>query len=827
VKPKSTFFWPLFFICGSTISLEIILLRYFSVASYASFGAMVISIAMLGYGLSGTLLTLFKPFFSRNIATKLLIIALFYLVSLAVSFIVAPHIDFQPQRMTNPSQVLPQTVYLAQYFFIFFLPFFCGGIYTGLTFIYHHDRIGKIYFFDLVGAGLGAFAALLVMYIVPPFRLILFTMALGAVGASLTAWRHRRKWVMTGAALLTALVAAGTFEVLNQADYHVYKAAYQLRLIPGNRALLDKPIISPLGEIRVFDNPTEKANLPLSRNFGPLVPDHSLPKVYPGIYIDGNRVDGIYIDNDDHRFVHYSLFNPPYLLRPDADSCILGLGGGFNVFKALELGSRHVTAVESNPFLAGLVREHFADRNKKLLRDPRVSVVERNGRSFFKRRETRYDIIELTDYAISRHREENYLVTRQAFTDYYHHLKPDGLLTASIDISEQFFHALKLINTAAASLRHAGHEPAGRIMVVKSTFMTLLMVKKGEFTPREIGRMKRFCRRLSFDLVAYPGCDGSEPVSNAGQFVPITGRERADDVSTAMPETMADDQFYHLVKRALNRSGAFSNALFNLAPATDDAPFFYSLIRPERIRRILATYGLGGIPREEIGALITWSALLWVILFAAVIVFLPLLARLKPERQVARLPLTKLMKWGGYFLFLGLGYLMVEVVMIQKLKLFLGEPIYSFSLVLSSILVFSGVGAFLSTRFNARPRRGMAVAVIVIILSAVGYLTVFPVLLDRLMFLPFAARVVIALVMLAPMAICMGFPFPLGLSQLRGDRSDFLPWAWGINGAFSVIAGLLTKVLSMTVGFSLVVMIAILLYSAAYMTFPRPLSARE
>jgi hypothetical protein len=322
-------------------------------------------------------------------------------------------------------------------------------------------------------------------------------------------------------------------------------------------------------------------------------------------------------------------------------------------------------------------------------------------------------------------------------------------------------------------------------------------VKNGPITEEETRAIRRFCDTRSFDVAYYPGI-------------------RAQDVNRY---NLMDRPYLYEGATALlggGREGFFNSYKFYIRPATDDRPYFFHFFKWRSLPEILSLRRQGGVALLEWTYPMLVATLLQAIVASLVLILIPLRAlkhgtgRGGPRSRVAI-----------YFLSLGLAFLFIEIAFIQKIVLFLSHPIYAIAVVLCAFLVFAGLGSGYSSRWASRIRRlrrrpeglPIAGAVLGIVLIAVIYLVELPPIFERLMPLSAPLKVPIAVALIAPLAFCMGMPFPLGLSRVAHAMPDFIPWAWGLNGCASVLA--------IHFGFTTVVVAALMLYVVAALALLR------
>ena len=323
-------------------------------------------------------------------------------------------------------------------------------------------------------------------------------------------------------------------------------------------------------------------------------------------------------------------------------------------------------------------------------------------------------------------------------------------------------------------------------------------MKNGEFTTDEIDRIREFARRRSFDTSYYPG---------------VT----KDAVNRY--NVLAEDQVHAAAQAALTDGEAefIARYKFHIEPATDDRPYFFHFFRWQSFGEVLALRRAGGGALIEWGYLILLATLLQALVFGALMILLPL------SRVRRDWPRDTVLRWGGYFMMLGLAFLFVEMAFIQKFILFLGHPLYSVAVVLSGFLVFAGIGSALSARLGEQmagaATSSLRVVVAAIVTLAIVYVLLLPRLFEACLGFPAGARALIAIALISPLALFMGMPFPLGLHRVSAEAGAFVPWAWGINGFASVISAVLATLLAIEFGFSSVILAALALYAAAALLY--------
>jgi spermidine synthase len=787
---------------AAALGYEILLIRLFSIIQWHHFAYMIISLALLGYGASGTFLTFLQSRFLRRYPAVLLAnLALFALTALPC-FLVAQRIPFNPEQMLWDWR---ETLRLTAIYLLLSLPFFFAANSIALTLAQFRSVVTRVYAADLLGAGTGSLAVLLLLYVLPPLMGLVAVSALGLACLPLAALElhlPRLRWVTAAATLLLGAMTwlgAGAPLMLSP-----YKALSQTLQVEGARVVAAR--YSPLGLLEVVQNSVIPARYAPGMSLNAAVG----PPEQLSLFSDGNSLGSITRDTGDRQqleFLDQLTSALPYHLRTPQRVLVLGAGGGMDVLQASWEGAGDIDAVELNPQVTQLVRDDYAQFSGHLYQRPNVHVHTGEARGFIARQDRDYDLIQLSLqdspgassaglYALS----ENYLYTTQAIREFLRHLGPDGYLVISQWIKLPPRDTLKLFATVIDALRADGvTQPGGRLILIRGWQTSTLLVKNADISAAEIRALQDFCRARAFDVAWYPGINAAA----ANHY-----------------NRLKEPYFYQAAEALLGagRQAFIEHYKFNLQPATDDRPYFHNFFKWSTLPEILELRGQGGLPLLETGYPVIVATLVQAALLSTLLILLPLgfLRRTQPQPPIKRLRVIT------YFAAIGLAFLFLEVAFIQKFMRFLHHPVFTAAVVLASFLVFAGLGSFWARRFSAGNRRhqGALRAITAIILVGTVYLLSLDGLFDALASWPGPARMLASSLLVAPLAFFMGAPFPLALGSLGQQAVDMIPLAWGVNGCASVLSAVLATLLAIHFGFVAVVVLALLLYIVAGLAFP-------
>lgn len=786
---------------AAIITYEIVLMRLYSIVQWHHFAFMIISIALLGYGISGSFLALTRNWLLQRFLAAWQASAILFGVTAVLAFALAQRVPFNPLQITwEPRQIL----FLGETYLLLVVPFFFGANCIGLAFANFGDRIGRIYSFDMVGAGVGAILVIVALFFFRAETCVKLVLALGFIAAGLAGLRDRSNVVRRRAKSLLVLAVLSFFAVPQTwiaPKASEYKSLPQTLLLPDAKVVKERS--SPLGFISVVESPT----VPFRHIPGLSLNSTQSPPEQYGLFIDGDAMMAItryegersalsYLDQTTEASA-YHLFDQPRVL-------VLGAGTGDGVLLAHYHDAAGIDAVEIDPSVTDLMRTTYADFSGRIFDPGQIDLYVSDARAHIAGSSRSYDIIQISAAGSTGSSvaggglAETYVYTVEAFQDYLRHLRPEGLVAVTRPLRLPPRDGLKLVATVIAALRQSDiAEVDQRIVFLRGWQTTTVLVKNGQFTHSEINTLKEFARARSFDMAYYPGMLRDE----ANQY-----------------NQLVEPWFYDGVTALLGPDSEtfFTDYKFNLRPPTDDRPYFFHFFKWRTLEEQLSLQSQVGLPLIERGYLILVATLLQGAVLSIVLILLPLRA-LRKRVAASRAEIIRIVV---YFLSLGLAFLFIEIAFIQRFVLFLGHPLYAVAVVLAAFLIFAGLGAALSSRFallvkNRAPVSPILAAVLGIGCIALIYSALLPWLLTQFISAAPLIKLLTALGLIAPLAFLLGIPFPLGLTKVSSRLPEIVPWAWGINGCASVISPVLATILAMSFGFTVVVLLAVGLYGVA------------
>jgi hypothetical protein len=786
---------------------------------------MVISIALLGFGASGTLLSVLdRRAKNAGTAQRLRAVqsvwfslsAVVFAVALPGSFWLTQHIPFEPFLMIWDRR---QLLYLGYFYLTLFFPFFAAATAIGLALTSESENCPRLYAFNLVGASAGALLAVGLLSVTPVpwalFGVVILSeagAALALLDASPPVERGRRRLFNTVSVTIMVIVTATYVFDPPSIRLSEYKGLSYALNLPQARVVAE--LSSALGQVDVVASPAirEAPGISLATPA-----EAALPRQL-GLYLDADTAGPITaFDGDISKlgYLDWSTTAAPYFaLQPstsDLHVCVLGAGGGTSVLLALRHRAQLVDATELNPNVVELLRGELRDFAGSLYDRPEVQVHRAEARAFVQTAQANWDVIDISlvdSFAGSAMGVgavgESYLYTREAFETYLKHLRPDGILAATRWVRMPPRDELKLFATAVDALERMGLRAPERLVLIRSWATVTLLVKTYPFTINELATLRHWAEDRLFDTSYFPGIHGDQQ----NRFNLLERDYYAEAISSILAQGQPREQF-------------FAHYVFDLEPATDRRPYFFHFFRWRSLSLVLGEFRRLSISFSELGYLILIATLLQAAVLAVLLTMSPLaiLTRgsvladpLVAKSESGRTPRLRIL---FCFLGLGLGYLFVEMALIQQLVFFLANPIYAVAVVLAGLLFISGLGSARAARQLRNGTSSMRLAFIAALVVSgtfgVYAFAMHPIFMT-LLGLPLPARMIVALTVMAPLA-AMGMPFPLVLYRLGQTHKELLPWAWAVNGCASVVASPLATLLALGAGLPAVMLAASLCYS--------------
>lgn len=788
---KSTYYAGIFLVALSTLLLEFTLTRVLSVSLWYNFAFMIISVALLGFGISGVLLSVSKKLQTIPADKLLTVLSMIYGSSVIISFIAINKIPFDPFSLFSHSI---QLLYLPVFYILITVPFLFAGLIISVILTRFKKNVSKLYFADLLGAGLSVFLFIFLMPLFGGNGTIVFVSVLGLFAA--------------------VIFSFGNHKVLSIISFVLIAVSLSF--------LISKDEQLPIGVSpnKQFVNlMSERPDLVLLSEW------NSFSKV--DVLIDEDEpADGykLYIAVIDAGNATTNIPNvktlPPAVKPADASNLafansdtvrnvfIIGSAGGGEILTSLYYGAKKVVGVEINGILNKLISSTLSYWTGPLIRNnPKVEIITDDARSVINRKDTKYDVI-ISAHTISASAVssgamsmvENYILTKEAVKEYLGKLTNGG----TIYISRPETQLPKLITT----LRTVDEELYGK----DSEFSKKISVFRRQHRENTLESRKTYLAGIVYRNTPMTEIERMK-IRYEGNLL---GLENLYDYDN-LPQT---ESIFKILSETPDLQSEINKSNLNIAPATDDKPFFdnnigFGNLTIQNMSEVfyqneLAIMALKDKPVSETTLI---ALLIQIVIIAGLFLLMPFIfLKSKIESGADK-------KFILYFALLGLGYIMLQISMMQKFTMFLGQPVYTMLTVISTMLVASGFGSYFSSGFlQGNKKRGI---IIFGIIAAMALLIAFiapPVFYWAAKF-ELTVRIIISIVLIFPLGFFLGMPFPIGISAIKEEYKNFTALSWSINGFFSVTGTVIAMMLGMITGFKIVFILSALLYLSAFIVF--------
>lgn len=759
----------IFLVSAATLLFEISLTRIFSVLFFHHFAFLIISTALFGFGFSGIVLFFFRDRV-HDLRKALTIGTLLFAVSIVLCYQIILLVPYQFKDVAeNPRHI----VRLVLYYALLIVPFFFSGSVIGLILSTLTEKSGKLYCADLIGAALGCIS---VLWLVPAIG------GSGAIVASafLAAASGLAFWPASRAIKASAIIVSMLCLLL-------IPRAEQYFALPMSQIFLEK-------HGKFLGAPNRKIEYsawsPVSRlDVLTTAPSRLL-------YLDGGSNVSFLVPfrgRVENMSPRHSFRTVPYMIAPRLTACIIGPGGGEDVLNALSFGVKKVVAVEMDPLIVNIVQGKYSRFLGDIFHHPYVQLVNDEGRSFLRRSEDQYDIIQTvhncSPMALATgafNLSESYLFTKEAFREYWDRLNPGGMLAISRA------GILRAAPIASVVLQEKGIQDPENYVIVTSRRAggdTGFYLKKGRITV--------------------------EDLKNLASSQKVT---RTYTVYAPSAEYQTEQNVYYKLLVPRLRDSFIKEADVVLEPPTDNWPFFdhYQPLGSLQTKTTVLPEEIGSaIAFHNMGDLALYTLLGEAALFSFLFIVLPVF-RLKRNN-----PRTLAMPVLLYFSAIGAGFILIEISLFQKHILFMGQPVYSITSVLFSLLISAGAGSLVFQQWFREGKERKWLLWIFVALMILVFVEMFltPRLLDRFLGLSMPQRFVISGLTIAPLGFVMGMPFPFALRVIGKRYPEAIPWGWALNAYMTVVGSILCVILALTIGFQMNFLVALAIYAIGFTSF--------
>ncbi len=751
----------------SSLVLEIAITRIFSAAIWYHFAFVAVSVALVGLGSSGLLVHYRLKKIKENWAGDLTIGSSIGIV------VILPLILYVMHSLSS------QVVYLPLYMFLFAIPFFFVGIIISAAFSAFANVAGRLYAADLIGASLGAILVVFLLQNIGGEGTTLVVGLLAAISATIFSITSKNKkkiflsvaFIVFASSLIYINDVTQVFSIPTdptaQKDMPIF-----LRENPGSHIVKTEwNSFSRIDVVEGISGDCISDFVATDQNPSQCAGEGLVAK----IFIDGGAGTNIISwDGDVNSRKELSSWMQylPFTAKENPKVLIIGSGGGRDVVASLVSGSQDVTTVEINPIIFDTVKS-YGDKAGNLYTHPFVSAHVDEGRSFVSRSDEKFDIIYIpfvdTWASVSSGGlgvSENFLYTVEGFQEYYDHLEEDGKIITvrwlidSPRFVTTFAEILQQNDIAVTDLeKHLIIVSSDSVEIDPSVTMTIF--SKSPFTSDETQYMYDSIIKNGYKPILVPNLVSLEPYPAY-----LNGK-------------ITNEEFYSLFSTKVH-------------PVTDDSPFFLSFEKP--------------IPTIVMS--LVYASLIIVLVF----ILGPLIWLKKQHTEK-----TDLKTWSVvlYFSSLGVGFILIELALLQKFILLLGNPTTTFAILLFTILIASGVGSQISTRLIQHNTRNLLLIIAGVLVIGISYVMVLPEIIYSVIAEEFEIKVMLSVGILFPIGLLMGIPLPTVMRLLKSHEPTRIPWMWAINGSFSVLGAVLSVVIGILYGSSYAMILGISIYFVA------------
>lgn len=790
----------IFLLSTASLSFEINLTRIFSLTQFYHFAFLIISLALLGYTTSGTFLILFpKTLTVENRNKYIYIFSTAMGICILFAYFIINNVPFDSFQILIKKA---NTGILFLHLILISLPFFCCGVLQGYSLTIYPGFSNKIYAASMTGSALGCLIALVIPRYLGGEGLIMLCAGLSGIAGLAgvpeqniskkpSPLRQTGKLILFAFTIIPAVIVLflrfsgtpGLFFI--ELSLSPYKELSYALLNPGSKIIYQE--WNAYSRVDIVESESLRSLPGLSIRNSSSIPRQN------GLYIDGDNMSPLVLDENDLGFTNYLPNAVAYKLKPEASVLIFEPRGGLEIILAKYFNARSITAVEENDLII--------DSNPILRSSDALIIHNETIRSFMRKNKERYDIaiipIMSTFHPIRSGAfslGEDYVQTEESYQDILKQINDSGIVLINRWLQDPPSESLRTLSLAISALEKENLNPRENIVAFRGYNTVTFLLKKRSFSLSEIKTIEKFSNEKAFDLI----------------YTPIIREDQTNKYNV-----LINDQYYILFDELINSSNRekfYEEYDYDIRPPTDDKPFFGNYFRWRQIDQIIHDLGKYWQPFGGAGYLVVLVVLIFAILMACIFIFLPLLYISARNRsifsKINRRQIIPIILF--YFGLLGMGYMFIEIPLIHRFIQYLGHPTYAISIVLLTILLSSGFGGYFNQYL---PLKYSLPILCLIIISSIYFI---PIMINRTLHFGDIQRYLMTFVLILPIGFFMGIPFPAGILKISQLESSnlIIPWAWGINGAASVISAVLSSLISITSGYSAVMITGIFCYVA-------------
>ncbi|MGB9665094.1 MAG: hypothetical protein ACPL25_09285 [Ignavibacteria bacterium] len=780
MKLKINKFSILIFVCSiAVISNQIVLIQYFSYQQWYNFASIIISLALFGFGVSGLIVSNLArgtvEETSKTISLILLISGVYIPLSIFIDKFLIGSFDSYLVFFD-----LFETLKFFLIVFNYAIPFCLLANLIGLLFTVSSEKIGHLYFFNLFGSGVGGIIAVYLLWIFEPQKIYLINgFIISILGMFFNFSNFKRKSLLSRLLnfLIVIIIFFSLFVPIKNLPSQ-FKSLSRVKNLPDAKTIFQRN--SPYGRIETINSSLLRYSPGLSLNFTQQI------NPVDAIFVNG-ELAGFFIlqnVNSNFNYLKNSTLNLPFIFKHINRILILNPSGNIEVQRVLINDVDEIFITEKNPVLFKLISSKIGEEEKN-----RIKLINEDPRIYIENSNLKFDLIfypvvEPVGYSAGLYSvQEKFLFTKEAFQKIYDRLNENGYFSISCYIDNPVKTFLKLLNMVMEIQKSDGSRLVKQqIIAINNWNVITIVIKKGEFNRTEVLDAEKFSSENQFDFVIHPY-----------------------KKTTITFNSIIDPQIFKLIEDLKNgQKESLKDYAFNLSPSTDDKPYFSNFIIPKKFKFYLEQMSLRNLTYSEIGYFLIWLALSVGIFFSLILILLVF--------QTIRINSNKLkFKLLIYFSIIGFSFMLIEISFIQKFTLIFSNDIFSISFILSFLLISSGIGSYISSK-NLRYENRYHLVFVLIFLMQILFLVFSNEFVNHTLKFSSFYKYFFSGMIIFPIGLLMGIPFPFGIRQFSTLDENAVPFAWAINGGFSVLGSVSSMILLVNFGFQITFLIAALFY---------------